>query len=382
MRPRIVLVGASGYGSSYLRELLGDKDTGADLVGVCDIRPDIAERVPILKERNIPVYDGLEAFFAAQSADLAIIVSPVHFHTEMTLTCLAHGANVLCEKPLCLTVEEARRMQEASRAAGKFLTLGYQLDYRRDVLALKKDILDGRFGQPRRLSIYHCFHRGAKYYARNGWAGRISVNGREVFDSPFTNACAHQFQMMTFLLGDTMASACDVTGVDAELYHGNPNVENYDIAAMRFHTDKGAPIFYYTAHPLKADLGPVGVFEFEKATVYTEQERPVIKAVLSDGTEIDYSRIDPGLPMQKLYDAIECARGGSAPLCGVEADLAHIKAVRMVQQQPILPVRDELRHVIDMDGDAFTVIDGLEEALVGSAKSWALPREAGYRLGE
>lgn len=379
MRPRVLLIGAGGYGGVYLREMTGH-DAGADVVGVCETDPEIEQKVPVLRERNIPVYSAPEDFYRKDSADLAIIASPVHYHTEMALTCLAHGSNVLCEKPLCLTLEEAERMAQAARDAGKFLALGYQLDYRRDVLALKQDILAGRFGAPRRLSVYHCFRRGAKYYARNNWAGRVRVNGREVFDSPFTNASAHNFQMMTFLLGQGLRTSCDVTGVEAELYHGNPRVENYDIAALRFHTSEGAQILYYTAHPLRADLGPCGVFEFEKGTVTFDSDQPSFKAVLHDGSRVDYTAIDPGHPLQKLYDALDCVKNGGAPVCGVEADIAHIRAVRMVQEQPIRSVREELRYTFEEDGDTFLGIRGLEEAFIQSARAWALPSEAGFRL--
>ncbi|MCO7110464.1 hypothetical protein NIA69_16875 [Gemmiger formicilis] len=79
--------------------------------------------------------------------------------------------------------------------------MGYQLNYSRDVLALKQDILDGRFGKPIYMKALHAMRRGDKYYARNSWAGHIDVKGCAVNDSPFNNACAHQFQVMTFLLG-------------------------------------------------------------------------------------------------------------------------------------------------------------------------------------
>ena len=378
-RPRVLLVGVGGYGGVYLREMI-EHDTGADVAGICDISPDIEEKLPVIRERGIPVFSRLEAFYAKNTADLAIIVSPVHYHTEMVLTCFAHGTNVLCEKPLCLTIEEADRMAEASRASRKFLALGYQLNYRRDVLALKRDILNGKFGLPKRLSVYHCFRRGAKYYARNNWAGRIAVDGREVFDSPFTNASAHNFQMMTFLLGDSMRTACDVVSVEAELYHGNPNVENYDIAALRFLTPSGVPILYYTAHPLKSDLGPHGVFEFEKGTITFESDEPSFKIIMKDGTHLDYTTIDPGTHLQKLYDAIDCVKNGGAPVCGVEADVPHIRAVRMVQQQPIRHVRDELRCMMEANGDTFLYIRGLEDMIIGSARAWALPSEAEYSL--
>lgn len=380
-RPRIVLVGAGGYGRLYVEALTG-QDLGADLAAVCDIDPHLADRLPQLRRYSIPVYPSLDAFFAKDSADLAVIVSPVHFHTEMALTCLAHGAHVLCEKPLCLTEQEAESMEAAARRAGRFLCIGYQLDYRRDVLALKRDILAGRFGSIRRIAVYHGFRRGAAYYARNDWAGHITCHGREVFDSPFTNACAHHFQMLTFLLGSSLRTACGIESVQAELYRGNPTVENYDIAALRFRTSAGAPLLYYTAHPIRTeDWGPVGVLEFEKATITYTGEKPVFHGVFSDGTPFDYQDIDPGSDMQKLTDAIQAVRSGEPPLCGVEADLPHIAAVRMVQDNPIQPVRPELVEQADLDAGHFYFVRELEQTLARCAENWALPSELGIRLG-
>lgn len=379
-RPRIVLVGAGGYGRLYLETLTG-QDLGADLAAVCDIDPHLADRLPQLRQRSIPVYASLDDFFAKESADLAVIASPVHFHTDMALTCLAHGANVLCEKPLCLTAQEAKAMGDAARRAGRFLCIGYQLNYRRDVLALKRDILAGRFGGIRRIAVYHGFRRGATYYARNDWAGHITCRGREVFDSPFTNACAHHFQMLTFLLGPSMRTACGIKSVQAELYRANPTIENYDIAALRFQTALGAPLLYYTAHPIRTQYwGPVGVLEFEKATITYTGEKPAFHGVFADGTPFDYQDVDPGSDMQKLADAIQAVRSGEPPLCGVEADLPHIAAVRMVQHNAIRPVRPELVEQADLDGDHFYFVRELEQTLARCAGNWALPSELGIRL--
>lgn len=332
---RVVLVGAGGYGRLYA-EALTQGDPGAELVAVCDTDPAIADRVPVLRARGIPVYASLEEFFAHGGAELAVLVSPVHFHREMALTCLAHGVNVLCEKPLCLSEAHAREMRAAAARAGRFLAVGYQLNYRRDVLALKADIRAGRFGSPLRFSVYHGFRRGERYYARNDWAGRITCRGQEVFDSPFSNACAHHFQLLTFLLGREMHTACGIADVQAELCRANPTIENYDIAALRFHTADGMPLLYYTAHPIRTEFwGPVGVLEFERATIRYTGEEPVFRGVLADGTPFDYSAVDPGGSMQKLADAIEAVRTGQTPLCGAEADLPHIAAVRMVQAHPV-----------------------------------------------
>ena len=377
-KPRVLLVAVGGYGGIYLNEMVS-RDTGADLAGIVEVMPDIIQRQPVIAEKHIPLYRSLEDFYAADSADLAIISAPIHLHTEMTLFCLRHGSNVLCEKPLCLTVEEAEEMARCAKETGRFLAIGYQLNYRRDVQAMKRDILAGRFGAPKRLRIVHAFRRGANYYARNNWAGHITVGGREVFDSPFTNACAHNFQMATFLLGSDMASACDITGVEAELYRGNPNVENYDVAALRFRTSTGAPLLYYTAHPLRTKaFGPNARFEFEHAVItYDIAQRYQVQLENGDVETYDQKPIGD---KQKLDDALDCVRHGGAPLCGVAAELPRIRAMRMVQQQPIWTIDPSHVDVVQEEGDTFWYVHQLEEKLTQAAEAWALPRECGITL--
>lgn len=380
-RPRVLLVAVGGFGSTYLRDMT-TRDTGADIEGIVEVVPDIQEKFPVIAQRGIPVYTSLDDFYAAHHADLAVISAPIHMHTSMSLHCLKNGSNVLCEKPLCLTEEEVAQLDACCQETGRFLAVGYQLDYQRNVLALKRDILSGKFGAPKRVQAVHAYRRGSRYYARNNWAGRITVNGREVFDSPFTNASAHNFQMLSFLLGPDMESACDVTGLEAELYRGNPNVENYDIAALRFTTDCGASMLYYTAHPHSTpELGPYGRMEFERAII-TYGPDLCFHAQLSDGTVIDYASDDrPTRHMQKLDDAIACTINGGHPVCGTKAELAHIRAVRMVQSQPIANV-DPSHIDIAQDPDQGTCyyVHHLEDTLLQSAKEWALPREIGLTI--
>lgn len=380
--PRVLLVAVGGFGGTYLRDMT-TRDTGAEIAGVVEVMPDIREKCPVLVERGIPVYSSLEDFYAVDHADLAVISSPIHLHTAMSLTCMRHGSNVLCEKPLCLTEEEVAQLDACCAETGRFLAVGYQLNYFRNVLAFKRDILAGKFGKPLRVQAVHAYRRGSKYYARNNWAGHIHANGREVFDSPFTNASAHNFQMLSFLLGADMESACDITGVEAELYRGNPHVENYDIAALRFATDCGATILYYTAHPHSTEeLGPYGRLEFERATV-TYGADLCFHAVMNDGTTLDYAPAAPtgNRHMQKLDDAIACTLHGGHPICGTKAELGHIRAVRLVQAQPIVDVDPSHVDIVEEEGrGTFYHVHNLENILLQSARAWALPHEIGLSL--
>ena len=377
-RVSIVLVSVGMYGQKYLHALT-EQDVGGDLVGIVDIAPGLDVRYPVIREKHIPVFPSLEAFYAAEKADLAILCSPIHLHAQMVHTCLRNGSHVLCEKPLCLTETETRSMAEAAQKAQRVLAVGWQLNYHPGLLQLKQDILRGRFGAPVRFQCLHAMRRGENYYGRSNWAGKIQVDGREVLDSPFMNACAHHFQLMTFLLGDDMASACMPVHVEGELWRGNPNVENYDIAALRFQTGAGIPILYYTAHPLETkNLGQKGIGILEDATLRWGRGEHY-RVITKNGEELDYGAEDT-LPMRKLYDMVEAVKHGTPVPCSALAGLGHLAAVRMAQTLPVADIAPE--HVIyrTEQGDRFPCVQHLESVLESAADAWALPREIGLSL--
>ena len=201
-----------------------------------------------------------------------------------------------------------------------------------------------------------------------------------MLDSPFMNACAHHFQLMTFLLGSAMETPAGLKTAEGELCRGNPNVENYDIASLRFVTDSNVPILYYTAHPLRTkDLGQDGLAVFEHGTLTWGRDKPFLMKTDS-GETISYG-MDGNTPMmQKLYDAVQCVKDGTAPLCGPASGLSHLCAVRMVQPLPVRDIASDHITWLEKDGDLFPCVQGLEDAFLTSAGRWALPGEIGISL--
>ncbi len=61
-----------------------------------------------------------------QDIDAVVVITPSFLHAEVTLAALNRGLPVLCEKPMATNVEDANRMIEASRQAGKLLYIGFQ----------------------------------------------------------------------------------------------------------------------------------------------------------------------------------------------------------------------------------------------------------------
>ena len=165
---RVAVVGIGGYGEGYAQELLkASGNRGVRLVAGIDPAPERSRSLPDFYQAGIAIYPSLQDFFAQDRADLVVIASPIHMHTTQTCLSLAYGAHVLCEKPVSALIQDAHRMAEAERQAGKFVAIGYQWSFTPAIQALKRDIMAGIFGLPKRLKTRVLWPRLASYYQRN-----------------------------------------------------------------------------------------------------------------------------------------------------------------------------------------------------------------------
>ena len=375
---KIFLFGIGGYGSFYVNALSDWKDKDVVIEGICELMPGMEERFPIIRERQIPIYKSPEEFYAQHQADLAIISTPIHLHHPHVKACIAHS-NVLVEKPVCAVLSEAEDMLRWEQETGHFVAVGYQLNYDRNLNALKRDILSGKLGKPVCMKALQAFKRGYNYYHRNNWAGKRIVDGCPVNDSPVNNSSAHQFQNMLFLLGDAMDRAAEVKAVEAELDRAGSYVENFDTAALKVTTAEDVPVYYYTTHNMEADQwGPMSEFCFENAVVYLGKDYgqgPLMDYVAEwkDGTVHDYGPVPTAWSMQKLEDAIECARNGGHPVCTVQAAMSHLRTVLWLSEMPVYPVSEEALILEEKNGDTFYRIRDLENIFSRCYEEKSLP---------
>ena len=245
----VAVAGISGYGGFYVEALTQyAKEDRLQFVGGIDPNPESSDSFQLLQSQKVPIYDSLESFYKKSFADLMIVSTPIHLHYVHTCYALEHGSHVLCEKPLCATVEQAQLMLETQKKTGKIAGVGFQWCFSDAVLNLKRDILRGDFGKPRRLKTLVLWPRSNGYFNRNSWAGRIKTDGGEpVFDSVVSNATAHFLHNMVFILGDSIGQSAYPTKVTAELYRAN-NIENFDTAAVRCQTATGVEILFIASH--------------------------------------------------------------------------------------------------------------------------------------
>jgi predicted dehydrogenase len=237
-RGRVVLVGAHGHGRWHLQNLRRlAASSGVRLVGVCDPRPlddqlrDLAGDVPVLPD--------LEQLIARTDPDVTIICTPIHTHTDLTLTALRAGSNVLLEKPPAPTLEEYARLVDGVDAAGLACQVGFQSLGSGAIDRVRTLIAGGAIGEVRGIGGACAWVRDASYYGRAAWAGRRSIDGVPVVDGALTNPFAHAVATALALAGATGAGT--LSTVEVELYRANP-IEADDTSCLRVRTADGVVI--------------------------------------------------------------------------------------------------------------------------------------------
>ena len=163
MKPlRYAAIGVAGIAGAHFSDIA--KRPNVEVVGLVDVNP---ESLAAAQARFPDAVAGADAetVLAATKPDLVSVCTPNRWHAPMTKLAMAHGANVACEKPMAMTLAEAREM-EAVRAAADLV--GYINFSYRNVAAfrfMRELIRQGELGTIHRVNAVYL----------QGWIGAGSV---------------------------------------------------------------------------------------------------------------------------------------------------------------------------------------------------------------
>ena len=112
MKLRVGLIGAGGFGYLHLNGY--KKNENCELVAVASRTEQSAKKAA--EKFNIPKYywgDDWKKMLEEDNLDVVSICSPNYLHAPMTIEAIKNNANILCEKPICISekeIEEIERM--------------------------------------------------------------------------------------------------------------------------------------------------------------------------------------------------------------------------------------------------------------------------------
>ncbi len=168
-----------------------------------DVRAELASRHGV--ERHVARWEEL---LEDDGLDVVSVAVPTFLHLPITVAALERGLHVLSEKPIARTPEEAARMVEAARGAGRVLDVAFNHRQRGDIQTLKRVIEAGRLGRP--------------YYAKAWWLRRTGIptlgswftSADKAGGGPLLDIGVHVLDYSLFLLGHPRITAVSASTYD------------------------------------------------------------------------------------------------------------------------------------------------------------------------
>jgi predicted dehydrogenase len=147
-KPRVAVVGAGSFGRNHLRVI--QQSERAELAGVLDTNRKRAEAAA--SAQTCPVLASLEDL--AGKADAAIVATPTHTHAGIGRQLMELGVDVLIEKPVAATTDEARMLVATAARTGRILQVGHLERFNPAVVALEAVVSQPLFFEVHRLSEF------------------------------------------------------------------------------------------------------------------------------------------------------------------------------------------------------------------------------------
>jgi len=145
---RIGVVGTGYLGRLHARILT--EIPGLEMAGFVEPNDDIANEVS--SSLNLKRFATVEELSAA--VDCAVVATPTTSHFEVASKLLEAGCDVMIEKPITATLEEAQKLIDLARSRGRLIQVGHVERYNPAIAAVAEHLHGIRYFEAERLGVF------------------------------------------------------------------------------------------------------------------------------------------------------------------------------------------------------------------------------------
>ena len=140
---KFALIGTGGITQTYAQAF--QQSEACVLVAVADVNENSAKA--FAEPFNAKSFSDYKTLAENSEFEAVIIATPPNTHPEIAMFFMNKGVHVLCEKPLCLSVAEAKQMIETAEETKVVFTMATKFRYCEDVVKAKAIIASGVLGE-------------------------------------------------------------------------------------------------------------------------------------------------------------------------------------------------------------------------------------------
>jgi len=315
------VVGLGYWGPNLARNF--DRLPGAELTWLCDASEEAVERWQTAFP-SARTTTRLEDLLGDDALDAVVVATPVPTHAELALRVIEAGKHCFVEKPLARSEEEAERVVEAARAAGRVLMVGHLLEYHPGVEKLEELLRSGELGDLRYI-----------------YSNRLNLGKHRTDENALWSLGAHDVSVILRLAGEE-PSGWEVMGES----YVKPGVEDVVFALMRFDSGLIAHMHLSWLDPHKERR--FTVVGSKRMATFDDMELERKLTVYDKGIDEDYSsygeyiarsgdvfspRVSNEEPLRiECKHFLECVRDGTEPRTGGESALRVVRVLERLQR--------------------------------------------------
>ncbi len=205
MTARKLRLGVAGLGRAFMLMLPTlARHPRLELVAAADPRPEARAR--FVADFGGCAHETVEALCADSAVEAVYVASPHQFHVRHVALAAAAGRHVLVEKPMALTLDDARAMIAAADAAGIQLVVGHSHGFDAPYLRARALIDSGAYGRVRMINAMN--FTDFLYRPRRPEELVTAEGGGAVFSQ-----APHQIEIVRLLGGGRVRSVRAATGM-------------------------------------------------------------------------------------------------------------------------------------------------------------------------
>jgi UDP-N-acetyl-2-amino-2-deoxyglucuronate dehydrogenase len=217
-----------GCGRISPNHLMAAKENNLNIVALCDLIPaSMADKIAKCGlPADIKQYTDYKQMLEEEDLDLVAIATESGKHAAIALDCIEKGINVIIEKPIALSLEDADAIIAAAEKKGVKVCACHQNRFNKSIQKIREALEQGRFGRLFHGAAHIRWNRGRSYYEQASWRGTWEQDGGALM-----NQCIHNIDLLRWMMGDEVS---EVIAYTDRLNHDYIEAEDLGIALVKF----------------------------------------------------------------------------------------------------------------------------------------------------
>jgi UDP-N-acetyl-2-amino-2-deoxyglucuronate dehydrogenase len=175
--------------------------------------------------KGIKEYKDYHEMLEMERPQLVAVATESGSHARIALDVINAGCNVIVEKPLAMSLDDADALITAAKLRGVKLCVCHQNRFNKSIQKIRGAIETGRFGRLYHAAAHVRWNRGKDYYKQAPWRGKWADDGGALM-----NQCIHNIDLLRWMMG----KPAEVMAYTDRLSHHFIEAEDLGLAIVKF----------------------------------------------------------------------------------------------------------------------------------------------------